>query len=207
MATNNAVTAQELINSSKVRAKSAIKPFVRSLALGLLGALVGKGMGRGSLLAGAAVTFAGHMRGASQAAEKALGKSKSEDVYDGDSSLVAFGLGMMFGGASNRSKALDGTELGLVDGVTERVKELKDDLLHRLYADKFIGTSEAPASGTVGAVTFYGQPGNDYSFDPKTLEEIERNLQQNAMAYERSGSNASVSGFNDGGDSLEARLM
>jgi hypothetical protein len=216
MATSNAAQATELINSSKTRAKSAFKPFIRSVALGILGALVGKGMGRGSFLAGAAVTFAVHMRGASQAAEKALGKSESENVYDGDSSLIAFGLGMMFGGSTNRGKAtagsdkeLEGTGLGLVEGATERLRELKDDLIHRLYADKLTGSKTATSPGTVGAVTFYGnaQPNTDYTFDPKTLDEIERNLQQNAIAFERNGNSSSVSGFDGNSDSLESRLM
>jgi hypothetical protein len=212
MATSNAaVTAQELSVSTKAKAKSSFKPFLKSLAAGLLGALVGKGMGRGSFLTGAAVTFAGHMHGAHRAASKKLGQSDSTEIYDGDSPLVAFGLGMMFGGASKKSQELNGTDVGFVEGASERLRELKDDLLHRLYADKFSSSASqnAPAPGTVGAVTFYGnaQPNADFTFDPKTLEEIERNLQQNAIAYERNGNSSSVSGFDGNSDSLESRLM
>ncbi len=210
-----ALTPVDISQSMKAKAQAAATPFLKTLAAGLLGALVGKGMGRPSLLTGIAVTFAGHMHGAHQAAQKAQ-TAGNGNVYDGDSPLIAFGVGMIAGGAV--TGGLNGTgSLGFVEGVKERLTEFKDDLYNRLYADKFSSaatpasppSTEAGTSG-VGEITFTGKQyeGSDVVFNDSELEKIERQLQQGAVDYQRGVPKSNVSGFaGDIGELLESRIF
>lgn len=214
------LTPVDISQSMKAKAQAAATPFLKTLAAGLLGALVGKGLGRPSLLTGIAVTFAGHMHGAHKAAEKAQSGGNG-NVYDGDSPVIAFGVGMMAGGAV--SGGLNGTgSLGFVEGVKERLSEFKDDLYNRLYADKFSSAKPASPSASasagegtsgIGEITFTGKQyeGGDVVFNESELDKIERQLQQGAVDYQRGATAApksNVSGFaGDIGELLESRIF
>lgn len=201
--------------SYKAKAKAAAVPFFKSLAAGLLGTLVGKGLGRPSLLVGTAVTFAGHMHGAHKEAEKQLGsQSGAGNVYNGDSPLVAFGIGMIAGGAMSRASADQTVEgkTSYLDGVKDRLSEFKDDLYHRLYLDKFSSDGEPQKESGVGAITFTGKQyeSGDITFSESELDKIERELQQRAIDYQSKGSSESenISGLSgDFGELICSRLL
>lgn len=98
--------------------KNSVYEGLKTGAISLAGAGVGKVFGRPSLGIGLATIMLGH--------------------YKGSKRITNFGVGVMAGGGLALVDSLKGPEQSMSDRVKDRLKDFGKDLKHRLYLDKFI---------------------------------------------------------------------
>jgi len=152
---------------TKGSVKSSGIELVKTLAVSGFGLALGAWMGRPSLLAGAAATFAGY-------------------YYD-SSKLTQMGVAMMTsGGYQLAQKGLTGTPTNGIEGVKERFKALKADMKHRLYLDKFTGSkdkSSDESTAGLGQVQYFKYPNNEVNMSG--LDTIEEEITRSSEEYGR----------------------
>jgi hypothetical protein len=218
----------ELKGNIPEQLKEVVMPVVMDLGCGLLGWIAGRYAGQKSLLFGLAIYAAGKyhsVRMAMTQGEKrrAAEKAKSKDgkisslidkvygenrVYYGDSPLATLGMAMIVGGAVGASFGSKKTE-------TTPWQEIKEDLKHRLYLDKFLAKKEEETTITeaekavsgIGEIEYF-LAGNELTqninlseldkLDKKMEEEARRFSEPQIPAYTPSQTKAdSFSGIND----------
>lgn len=154
--------------------KNSIYEGLKTGAITLAGAGLGKVCGRPSLLAGLATIMLGH--------------------YKGSNRLTHFGVGVMAGGGLALAGSLKGPDQSMSEKVKERLKDFGKDIKHRLYLDKFIKTKETTngVDGTddVAGVQYFKYPNNE--LDMGALNAIEDELMR---ASEKAS--AQVTGYED----------
>ena len=155
--------------------KNSIYEGLKTGAISLAGAGVGRVCGRPSLALGLATVMLGH--------------------YKGSNRLTSFGVGVMAGGGLALADSLKGPEQSTTVRVKERLKEFGNDIKHRLYLDKFMkakGTTNG-VDGTDGVenVQYFKYPGNELNMG--SLNAIEDEL----LRATEERTNVQVTGYDD----------
>lgn len=141
------------------------------------GALTGALIGRGALLAGAAVSGVGYFMGSQTA--------------------TMFGAGMMAsGGSITLSAAMNGIEKDGMDGVKERFHAFKENFKRQLFLDKLIparktsAENKDEATNGVGDVQYFRHPSANAELESGTdgldfteANRIEAQLEQSARQF------------------------
>jgi len=190
--------------------KEIAVPFLFDLASGFTGWLLGRSIGRASLLIGAATLLGGKFHGLHQAINRAGKRGKNSEpvnglaglfdvynsdsrVYCGDSPFVALGLGIMLGGAgaaSNTTYRTDGKAKSFSERAKDALGEMKSDFMHRLYLDNFTSKKEEEKENTqtvngVGEVEYFlAGSALTQEQDFSELDKIEEQLREEAQRYE-----------------------
>lgn len=151
--------------------KNAALETGKDLVVGAVGGgLVGAVLGRGSLIGGALVSFAGHL--------------KNSRI------LSAFGLGMMASsGLSKPSEpSVNGTPLEKVEAAKSRMKLFGEGLKQRLWMDKILKSRQSNDESTagLGEVKYFVYPSGEEvgSVDLSELDSLEQAIQQSASNYQ-----------------------
>jgi|GEM_PF-3517251 len=211
---------EQLEGNMGEQAKELMPPLLIDLASGLVGWWMGKTMKRASLLTGLAVYTAGRAHSLQMAMErerKRAGMVQAAEenkhalsgifnrytdveskVYHGDSPLVAFGMGMILGGATNAA-SLNGTEK-TGETFSDRAKrawnEITGDLKYRLYLSKEQGggagagentaaeNTAPPVGGTEDLQVFVPSRSGLEQFDMSGLDSLEQTVYEHANAFE-----------------------
>jgi hypothetical protein len=208
--------------------KEVVMPVVMDLGCALIGWVAGRFAGQKSLLIGLGIYTVGKyhsVRMAMTQAEKrnAAEKAKTKDgkisglidkvygenrVYYGDSPLATLGMAMIVGGAV-------GASFGSKKVETNPWQEIKEDLKHRLYLDKFFEKKDEESKTTeadkavsgIGEIEYF-LAGNELTQDLNLseLDKLDKKMEEEALrfsnrqipAYTPSQTKAdSFSGFND----------
>mgnify|MGYP000903309969 CR=1 FL=1 len=170
---------------------------IKTTLIALGGAIVGKKIGRPSLLLGIGTIAAGH--------------------YFDSKRLVNLGVGITAGGGIATAESLKGTDETLAGKFKSGLKEFGQDLKHRLYVDKFIKPKKGESTnglGEVGEVQYFKYPGNELNMG--TLEAIEDEIRRSSELMEQrqmkgneevSGSNEEVSGGYEDVSGVEEKIF
>lgn len=128
------------------------------LLIGLVGAGLGKALGRPSALAGLGAAYLG--------------------FYLGQPRLQSLGLGMVAGGSlpGGSLKGVDGAEVSGLEGAKERLKEFGQDLKHRLYLDKIIKQKSVSGIEGLGNVEYFKYPQQQEQLNMGALDAIENEI-------------------------------
>lgn len=187
--------------------KELAMPVLLDLLCGFGGWFAGKALGKSSLLVGAGLYFAGRyhslrmamtreeQREQSEAAAKKNGRVANimdkvygqNRVYYGESPLSTLGLSMMIGGATVSSA----TGRKANEGDKGAWQEIKDDLKHRLYLDKFFNKEEtqnteaAPAVSGIGEISYF-LAGDQLTQDMNlsVLDNLDKEMEQAAINFQ-----------------------
>lgn len=157
---------------TKGNLKSSGLEMLKTSVAGLAGAATGAAIGRPSLLVGLGVIFAGH--------------------YYNSAKLTALGTGILTTGAFKASKGMSGTPQDGIEGVKERVKAFRDDVIDRLYVDKIKsivsrgkGGSNEVKGATEGAGDEISYFNANRELDMSGLDAIQSELEDHAMQFEQ----------------------
>jgi hypothetical protein len=145
--------------STKGNIKNTAIETGKDLLIGVVGGgLLGAAIGRPSLLAGIAVTGAGH--------------------FTGQRLISLVGMGMMAAGGFKNSAAVSGME-GL-DGVKERLLAYRDSMKEKLYLDKIM--KKKPVAG-IGNLQYFNYPDELQGLQGglAALDSIDQQLEESAM--------------------------
>ncbi|MEW6469658.1 MAG: hypothetical protein AB1458_12075 [Bacteroidota bacterium] len=200
-----------LRQSLKEQGKEIALPMLLDLASGFAGWYIGRKMGRASLLAGLAAFTLGKFHSLHETIareQKYYSKLDDDDnrpalsginplfkdesrVYHGESPAVAFGFGLMLGGAFAQSDTVE----GLGEGAERKpFSEIVSDLKYRLYLDKFFkdetkqeesvqqGEQQKAISGLEEVDIFLAEKSG---LNPQKLDEIEQQVEQAAIEFEK----------------------
>lgn len=144
--------------------KNSFIEMLKTAGIGLIGAAVGKQVGRPSLVIGAATVMAGH--------------------YFDNKRLIVLGVGTIAGGGMALTQSVSGTGGSLGDRLTEGVKNIGSDLKHRLYVDKIIKSkSSTDGVNGVGEVQYFDA---NNQLNMGSLDAIEDEIARSSARYDQS---------------------
>jgi len=156
--------------ATKGEIKGSLIETAKDLGIGVIGGgIVAAAIGRASFLTGLLVTFAGH--------------------YSNQNLLRGFGFGMMAAsGFPNKSSAVNGTEIGTLEGVKERVIAFKDSFSEKLFLDKIMKKDKTVKG--FGEVQYFSYPANQpepemgRTLDLSPLDDILSKVEQSGKNYQ-----------------------
>lgn len=147
--------------------KNSFIETLKTAAVGLVGAGAGAAIGRPSLLVGLGTIVAGH--------------------YFNSSRALCFGAGMIASGGYKMATGIQGTEVGGLEGMKERVKAFGSDIKDRLYLDKVIKPKAKPNTTEgidgPGEVQYFKYPNNEINMG--SLEAIEDEIAKSSERFEQ----------------------
>lgn len=150
---------------TKGKVGNSLYEGLKTTAIGLAGAGIGKAAGRPSLIVGIATAMAGH--------------------YFDSKRLTYFGVGILAGGGIATADSLKGPDQPFTEKVKDRFKSFGSDLKHRFYIDKFVKAKTKSESGTngLGEVQYFKYPGNELNMG--SLDNIEEEIRRSSELMER----------------------
>lgn len=209
-AKSHAERLEQLKGNVGEQVKELAMPVLLDLLCGFGGWFAGKAIGKPSLLVGAGLYFAGRyhslrmtmsreeQRVQTEAAAKKDGRiTKLMDkvygqhrIYYGESPLSTLGMSIMIGGAT---VAFAGSRKAN-EGEKGAWQEIKDDLKHRLYLDKFFNKEEkeetqnaqaTPAVSGIGEISYF-LAGDQLTQDMNlsALDDLDKQMEQAAINFQ-----------------------
>lgn len=197
---------EQLKGSAGEQVKELIKPVLIDLACGFGGWFLGKYLGQKSLLIGLGVYGLGRyhslrmamtreeQREQTEAAAKKDGRIANlmdkvygqNRIYHGESPLSTLGMSMMIGGATAFVGARQSNE-----GDKGPWQEIKEDLKHRLYLDKFFNKTEeenkqaTPAVSGIGEINYF-LAGDSLTQDMNlsVLDNLDKQMEEAAISFQ-----------------------
>lgn len=144
----------------------------KSLVVGLIGAGVGAAFGKPSLAVGVLTAGLGH--------------------YYNSKLITTLGVGMIASGGYQIGSGVNGTAVGGMEGVKERVKAFTSNIKDRLYLDKIIkskGTNGIDGTDGLDDVQYFKYPSNELNMG--SLDDIENDIARSGAQFQRQMSGAS----------------
>ncbi len=198
---------EQLKGSVGEQVKELAMPVLIDLACGFGGWFAGKALGQKSLLIGLGIYGIGRyhslrmamtreeQREQTEAAAKKDGRIANlmdkvygqNRIYHGESPLSTLGMSMMIGGAT---VAFAGSRKAN-EGDKGAWQEIKDDLKHRLYLDKFFNKEEtentqaAPAVSGIGEINYF-LAGDSLTQDMNlsVLDNLDKQMEEAAISFQ-----------------------
>ncbi len=218
----------ELKGNPTAQAKELAIPVAVDIASGLTGWWLGRQMGRASLAVGFLAYAGGKVHSLHETInreEQRLGISDEQNrpalsgfnplyknpkrVYHGESPLVAFGMGMMLGGAfakTNEVNGLNGEALSATEKAKSAFSDITEDLKYRLYLDKiFKGNTdeqktekkkeEIAVNGLSDLDIFIAGERMTKDLDFSKLDEVDNHLEASAFDYDKKRSASTIPAY------------